>query len=204
TANSCPTGGVCAQPGTTPVFGEFCDPSNCDVEVHNQGDSDDFTRGTFETYQCATCCVDWVFCFIGSSAPGDSGGGCDNVGGEGFNPVDGGAGNDGCSPIMVDVQAEGFHLTSAANGVSFDISGTGHLVRLGWTDARFHNAFLALPGPDNLVHNGKQLFGNFTLQPPSAHPNGFIALAEYDQPENGGNRDGVIDEKDQVFSRLRL
>ena len=112
----------------------------------------------------------------------------------------------GClpSPIIIDVDGEGFHMTSAANGVMFDISGTGNPISMGWTAAGHRNAFLALPGADGLVHNGKELFGNFTPQPKSAHPNGFLALAEYDKPENGGNSDGMIDEHDAVFSRLRL
>ncbi len=108
------------------------------------------------------------------------------------------------SPILIDTEGEGFHLTSAVTGVSFDISGTGQPVQMAWTNAGFHNAFLALPGQDGLVHNGKELFGNFTPQPPSPHPNGFLALAQFDKPENGGNGDGMIDEKDAVFSQLRL
>jgi hypothetical protein len=109
-----------------------------------------------------------------------------------------------CSPIIVDTRGEGFPLTSAQAGVTFDITGTGLPVQLAWTAWGSHDAFLALPGPDGLVHNGKELFGNFTPQPQSAHPNGFLALAQFDKPENGGNGDGVIDEKDAVFSRLRL
>jgi hypothetical protein len=108
------------------------------------------------------------------------------------------------SPIIIDVEAEGFHLTSAADGVVFDIRGNGHPVQIAWTNGHYHNAFLVLPAPDGLVHSGKQLFGNFTAQPQSSHPNGFAALAQYDKPENGGNGDGVIDSKDAVFSRLRL
>ncbi|HEY6352530.1 MAG TPA: hypothetical protein VI636_24290 [Candidatus Angelobacter sp.] len=137
---------------------------------------------------------------------GGGGGGdpCLGSGGGGFQPGSGNTPDPECSPILIDTEGEGFHLTSALTGVTFDISGTGHSVQMAWTDGHYHNAFLALPGADGLVHSGKQLFGNFTPQPQSSHPNGFIALAQYDKPENGGNGDGIIDERDQVYSQLRL
>ena len=77
-------------------------------------------------------------------------------------------------------------------------------MQMGWTASGTENAFLALPGTDGLIHNGTQLFGDFTPQPPSAHPNGFAALAVYDDPKRGGNGDSVIDSSDAIFSSLRL
>jgi hypothetical protein len=34
--------------------------------------------------------------------------------------------------------------------------------------------------------------------------NGFLALSVYDWTSNGGNADGVIDDRDTIFTRLRL
>lgn len=108
------------------------------------------------------------------------------------------------SPIILDVNGNGFFLTNAANGVQFDIAGNGKSLQMGWIAFGANNAFLALPGPDGLVHGGKQLFGNFTPQPASQNPNGFAALAVYDDPKNGGNGNGMIDSGDGVFASLRL
>lgn len=124
-------------------------------------------------------------------------------GGAGF--TDGSGGNvTNCSPIIIDTTGRGFHLTSAADGVFFDIAGNGTPVRLGWTAPGSGNAFLALPDSNGIVTNGTQLFGNFTPQPASSSPNGFLALAAYDKRDHGGNDDGVIDQKDRIFSSLRL
>jgi hypothetical protein len=141
----------------------------------------------------------------GTSSGGGGGGGGGGVGGlcpGGFRAVQDGGCNP--SPIIMDTEGEGFHLTSADAGVMFDIAGNGNPIQIAWTDPRYHNAFLGLPGSDGLIHNGMQLFGNFTPQPSSDNPNGFIALAQYDKPEDGGNGDGLIDERDAIFSRLRL
>jgi hypothetical protein len=114
----------------------------------------------------------------------------------------------GQSPIVIDVDGDGFDLTDAAGGVRFDINGDGTQEQIAWSANNSDEAWLALDRDgNNLIDSGKELFGNSTPQPnaPAGQvKNGFLALAVFDKTANGGNNDGKITAADDVFMNLRL
>ena len=109
-------------------------------------------------------------------------------------------GNEYGSPIIIDLNNDGYDLTNAANGVRFDLEALGTRKQWSWTERRSDDAFLALDRDgDGRITNGKELFGNFTDQPTTEEPNGFVALAVFDD-----NNDRWIDKDDAVYRRLLL
>ena len=108
------------------------------------------------------------------------------------------------SPILVDTGGDGIHLTSAKEGVVFELH-PGRFGLWAWTEPGTDDAFLALDVNGNgRIEDGAELFGDGSIQVASGAPNGFMALAYYDMKEQGGNSDGVVDARDEVWSRLRL
>lgn len=112
-----------------------------------------------------------------------------------------------CSPIIIAVgPGSDYRLTSATDGVRFDLDGDGVRERIAWTRAGDPVAFLVFDRNQNgLVDDGTELFGNHSVLP-SGEPvtNGFEALRFYDRSENGGNGDGVIDYRDSIWNSLQL
>ncbi|HYC87708.1 MAG TPA: hypothetical protein VEO54_00730 [Thermoanaerobaculia bacterium] len=109
------------------------------------------------------------------------------------------------SPILIDVDGDGYALTGAADGVAFDLDSNRTAELLSWTAAGADDAFLAYDrNGDGAITTGRELFGNYTWQSAAANRNGFIALAMYDRPENGGNADGLMDARDARFASFVL
>lgn len=108
------------------------------------------------------------------------------------------------SPIVVDLAGDGFALTSAGDGVRFQLR-PGTVGQWAWTKAGSDDAWLALDvDGDGSITTGAELFGNETEQDGSVGRDGFKALARYDLSAQGGDGDGQITPADTIWPRLRL
>ena len=99
--------------------------------------------------------------------------------------------------MVIDLNGDGFSTKCVTNGTYFDLDSNGSSEKTGWITG--DDAFLALDlNGDGKITHGGELFGDYTLlQDGTRAKDGFHALAQYD--ENG---DGLIDEKDSIFSSL--
>lgn len=109
---------------------------------------------------------------------------------------DGGEGGGGGDPLVVDLDDDGVKL--AKTRVPFDLSATGNTVLM--PALRGADALLAIDRDgDGSISDGSELFGNTTRCGAHVCPDGIAALAQHDT-----NKDGRIDAKDAVWTKLRL
>jgi len=107
---------------------------------------------------------------------------------------------------VFDIADEGFALTSARDGIDFDFFGSGTRRRISWTAGGSHNAWLVFDMNRNgQIDSGIEMFGNSMPQPGKrAGRIGFTALAQFDSSQQGGNGDGIIDNRDAISRYLLL
>lgn len=110
-----------------------------------------------------------------------------------------------CTPIVLDTTGRGFQFTSMRRGVKFRIRPNGPLEQMSWPEATSQNGWLVLDRNGNgSIYDLTELFGNLSPQPESSEPNGYRALAVFDDLAHGGNGNNRIDPGDSVYQHLRV
>ena len=103
-------------------------------------------------------------------------------------------------PLIFDLDGDGIKTTSLDQSRAyFDLDNNGFAERTAWVDAS--DGLLVLDrNNDDQITSGQELFGDQTLLANGARAaSGFEALKEFDS-----NRDGRIDAKDEVYSKLKI
>ena len=95
-----------------------------------------------------------------------------------------------------------YRMTSADDGVLFDIDGDGVREQVAWTAVSSRVAFLVLDRDgDGAITSGREMFSDDT-RPDS--PNGFDALIRTSLESSGANARGSIGRGDPLFAQLQL
>jgi hypothetical protein len=109
------------------------------------------------------------------------------------------------TPLLIDTDGSGYHLTSAKDGILWDFYGNGRPIQMSWTERGSTNGWLAIDLDGNgKIDSARELFGDISYHvppprgcnEPDCH-NGFNSLMYYDS-----NGDGVIDKKDRDWPKL--
>ena len=103
-------------------------------------------------------------------------------------------------PLILDLDGDGIKTTSLDQSRAyFDLDSNGFAERTAWVDAS--DGLLVLDrNNDGQITSGQELFGDQTLLANGVRAtSGFEALKEFDS-----NRDGRIDAKDEVYSKLKI
>jgi hypothetical protein len=102
------------------------------------------------------------------------------------------------TPIAIDLDGDGLKLTSRTNGVRFDFDGNGETGQIPWLT--LDDGWLVLNDrEDRIIHDGRQFFGDRSPQPQSSEPNGYRALAIFDD-----DRDNAITSADGIWDLLAI
>jgi hypothetical protein len=110
------------------------------------------------------------------------------------------------TPILIDLDRNGFHLAGLDAPVTFDLDADGQADRISWTAEGTGDAFLVFDRNGNgTIDDGRELFGNATPLASGAQAlNGYEALIELDQEAFGGNGDSILTPIDVGWELLQV
>ncbi len=114
----------------------------------------------------------------------------------------------GPCPIVVDTTGQGFHFTDPQKAcVKFK---WGDQIKCtSWPKADSGNAWLVNVQGEPIPDDASDLFGNFTPHSDGGEkghpdPNGFLALAWFNRPDQGGTGNLIMDQNNKIWPFLKL
>ena len=103
------------------------------------------------------------------------------------------------TPIVLDLDGNGIQTRAAADGVHFDLMGTGTTAKWGWAGAG-DGLLVRDRNHDGVINDGTELYGAATLRADGSRAgNGYAAMALEDS-----NHDGKLNASDAHWKELQL